>query len=248
MIRIYLAAASSQVARAERWRDALRSTEKFVVTHDWMAQVRAAQAAGHVTDATLAIDERVVHAKNDWDAVHTADVVWLLLPSPGKFSTGCWVELGMALERQRLVLPRSTIVLSGENLHACLFTALVPRHYVRDEDAFAWLSTGVREPLDGAPLKGSLLDFDGVPRTELERRIRGLAQGAYATRIADEDEEESRVCEDCGGPVDCQGSDPRHRYHHDNPRHRVAMLLGEMSRDALETLMRDVDAYHKNVR
>jgi hypothetical protein len=169
-IPIYVAGASAEVERAERWRDALLATGRFTLTHDWMAQVRAAREEGHATDRTLAEGDRVHHARADWGAVLTAHVVWLLLPE--KPSTGCWVELGMALEHQRHEFPSKLIVMSGANSKACLFTALVPTHVGTDVDAFDWIMTHMKIGHWTEPL----LRFQGVPRSELEGRIETLVE------------------------------------------------------------------------
>jgi hypothetical protein len=126
-IRIYLAGASSEIDRCERWRDALRE-RGYDITHDWMADVRA---NAHRPDREIPADERCGYALRDVGGVLVADAMWLLAPSNG--SIGCWVELGFALGAR--IVP----IVSGP--WRTIFQDLpVVHRFERDEDAFAALA------------------------------------------------------------------------------------------------------------
>jgi hypothetical protein len=103
MTRLYLAASSRELDRAEAARDYARSLD--VEVYDWMALVRANIAAGR-TDADLTPHERQRHALGDLRGIADARV-FVLLATPHESEAR--VELGFALAlRKPVVISRET--------------------------------------------------------------------------------------------------------------------------------------------
>lgn len=132
MIRCYVIGASAELERAERVIAALR--ERGVeITHNWCADVRAARAAGHASDADLPLAEAREHAQRDLHGVERAEVVLLLSPAAPSFGAG--VEWGYAL-RHHATTGRF-VVAGGPR---SIFAALGDVFFERDEDAVAWVA------------------------------------------------------------------------------------------------------------
>jgi hypothetical protein len=121
-VKVYVAGASREPERVRRWMDMLRGAG-HEITHDWLAAMEAAPAPDHLMSTTALLP----YALADQAAVLEADVVWVLAPEAP--STGCWVELGMALQAGRRV------VVSGPGARRCIFSAMA-RVMATDAEAF----------------------------------------------------------------------------------------------------------------
>lgn len=89
-MKIYIAGASSELARCER-AVTLACALGHEITLDWTKDVRAAT----VLDDALSPSRCAELAAADLRAVEQAETLVLLIPKTP--STGCWVELGYAL-------------------------------------------------------------------------------------------------------------------------------------------------------
>lgn len=120
--QVYVAAASSELQRAEGAIQALRDLGHTVV-HDWPAEVRRVGSA-NPTDAAYV--SRRKWAIQDFDGVMSCQVFWLLMPHAEGFGAG--VELGYALGMK---YPAPRIIVSGPYRRS-IFTALVTECYPTD--------------------------------------------------------------------------------------------------------------------
>ena len=123
-MKVYVAAASSEIERAEHWISELKKIG-VTITCTWPESVRSVGAA-NPPEATL--EQRTGWAMQDLAEVREADVFWFLLPSPGHSTSGAWTELGCASETKR------KIVMSGES-HS-VFVGLCHAYCKTDQDAF----------------------------------------------------------------------------------------------------------------
>lgn len=131
---LYIAGSSLELPRAEQAVGAARA-HGLEVSFDWTP-------GANMTRARWSSDEhapqlvRFASAKNCHRGVVMADVFWLLAPTMP--TRGAWVELGMALERERLSL--TTVVVSGSPTATC-FLELVDRErcFANDWDALSWI-------------------------------------------------------------------------------------------------------------
>lgn len=137
MTRVYVAASSADIDRAERWMAALRDAG-HQVTSTWTANVRKVGAANprHASEA-----ERVLWSTDCFVQISASDLVWLLVPPPEKPSFGAWIEVGYALACQQLEGTRS-LISSGDTKQS-IFCAMGVE-LVHDADAFAWICRGAR--------------------------------------------------------------------------------------------------------
>jgi len=132
---VYLAGASKELERCQRWIQALRQ-EGIPITYDWTIPVTSFGSSG----PALKDYEKRAFARADFRGVQEADVLWLLVPAAP--STGAWVELGYALrgagDFPDLRPGRKKIVVSPPCSDRCIF-ALLPAvvEYASDEEAFA---------------------------------------------------------------------------------------------------------------
>lgn len=125
MRSIYVAGSSRELDRVEGVMRALRDAA-WTITHDWTADVRAAQALG-LTDATLTRMERERHARADTSAIDAADVFLLLIPTTS--SIGVWFEFGYALARG------IRTIAAGPGAKKSIFTELATVVYRTDDAA-----------------------------------------------------------------------------------------------------------------
>lgn len=151
MKKIYVAGASSEIVRAERWMKALRDAGIEVVS-SWPEVIRKVAesmklghdviAAANPMNATRA--ERQHWAATDLAEVSISSILWFLLPSTGKPTAGAYTELGyaialgaMAQEARKVGIedaPNYRLVCSGTE--TSIFTALAD-WFPSDEEAFA---------------------------------------------------------------------------------------------------------------
>lgn len=116
MIRIYIAGASREPVRVRAWITAAQRAG-WHVTLDWLAAIEAVGTANE----GLSHDDRERYAADDWRAVRSADVVWVLAPEQP--SIGCWVEMGLALASGH-----AHVVVSGPARERTIFGALAEEH------------------------------------------------------------------------------------------------------------------------
>jgi hypothetical protein len=136
-MRVYVAAASSEIERAEKWMARLREAGVEVVS-TWPEVIRKVGAANPMEASR---EERAGWASADLSELSSANVLWLLLPE--KPTSGMWIEYGYGLcfgavakeAREAGVegAPKFQIVSSG--IERSIFTALAP-NYESDEVAF----------------------------------------------------------------------------------------------------------------
>jgi len=125
-LRVYVAGSGNELPRVRAWLAALRDVG-IEITLDWTDAIEANRVAGG--DASLSPEVREHHAREDFDAVLHADIVWYL--APVTVSRGAYIELGYALGRHKLVCA------SGLAVHRSIFTSLASRVFEADAEAFA---------------------------------------------------------------------------------------------------------------
>jgi hypothetical protein len=138
-LRIYVAASSGEMERAEKWMAKLRAAG-HTVTSSWPEVVRK---VGSANPMTAPRELRAQWAMTDLQEVEQSNALWLLLPE--KPSAGAYTEFGFSaamvagsIRAQQIGVdaPPYFSIVSGKE--TSIFTALVP-HYETDEAAFAWL-------------------------------------------------------------------------------------------------------------
>jgi nucleoside 2-deoxyribosyltransferase len=92
-VRVYLAAASSDLHRVETWSRHLREAG-VEVTSDWPEIIRKAGAAN---PRDVAQEQRQVWSDHDLDQVLEADIVWFLVPHDDTPARGAYFEAGYAI-------------------------------------------------------------------------------------------------------------------------------------------------------
>ena len=142
-MKIYVAAASSEIDRAKRAMAALRA-EGIEVTSTW-PEVIERENGGVANQMHEPRDRRAAWAKTDLDQVYASDVFWLLLPER-KPTAGAHTEFGFALmlasmrhEGFMAKIPGVTplrIICSG--VETSIFTALA-EHFESDHNALSVL-------------------------------------------------------------------------------------------------------------
>jgi hypothetical protein len=135
-MKVYIAGASSEMERAEKWMAAARAAG-IEVTSTWPEVIRA---VGDANPMSASREDRAMWAATDLGEVASADVFWLLL---GKPTAGAYTELGYAVmlgavaKQARAAgiddVPDLWIIASSTE--TSIFTALA-HHFETDEDAF----------------------------------------------------------------------------------------------------------------
>jgi hypothetical protein len=150
-MKVYVAGASSEMERAEKWMAALRQTG-IEVTSTWPEVIRKVAEALKLNPAHAANpmdaprEDRAHWAITDLTEVAASTVFWLLLPT-GKPSVGAYCELGYAImvsaaaaQAHALGIPGAPVYqLICSGAEASIFTALA-EHYPTDEEAFRALT------------------------------------------------------------------------------------------------------------
>lgn len=113
-MKIYLAAASKEIERAELVA-AWLIDHGHTVTSTWMAQIRQVGAA-NPRDATD--DRRETWARRCLREIAESDVLWFLVPPAHIDTAGAWAELATAFH-----LPHVQMVASGDTRRS-IFCAL----------------------------------------------------------------------------------------------------------------------------
>ena len=124
-MKIYIAAASAEIERAERM-IALARKAGFTVVHDWPAQIRE---AGEANPTTVAVEQRRAWALDCLARLSSADALWLLAPQGA--TSGAWVEFGASVSYGRYT------IMSGA--HQSVFAELATENADTDEDGLAML-------------------------------------------------------------------------------------------------------------
>jgi nucleoside 2-deoxyribosyltransferase len=124
-LRVYLAAASSDLDRVDRWAAALAATGVRVVS-TWPANVRSVGSANPREASRL---DRARWAERCLAEVRAAHVVWFLVPPIDKPTRGAWFEIGYALAQSQAV------VASGDTRQS-IFCAVADYEYASDAEAF----------------------------------------------------------------------------------------------------------------
>jgi hypothetical protein len=128
-MRVYVAGASAEIDRCERFRDRCIAAG-HAVTFDWMAHVRSTGSA----NIGLTREQRELAALACLDGVSNADVFVLLFPRA--VTVGAWVEFGFALR-----CPLVRVIVVGDD-DSSVMTAAWEVEYARDEDeALALIET-----------------------------------------------------------------------------------------------------------
>lgn len=126
--KLYIAGASADIERAERWIAKAREAGVHV-TEDWPAKVRTAGAANVGT-----IEQLRAAAEACERGVIAASVVWVLVPRETRPTAGAWYEMGMA----RALGARIVVSADWIALQRCVFTySDGVERFLTDESAFA---------------------------------------------------------------------------------------------------------------
>jgi hypothetical protein len=152
-MKVYVAGASSEIERAEKWIAALRATG-VEVTSTWPEIIRKVGVANPMTAPR---EQRQIWSAQDLSEVSHAEVFWFLLPE-GVPTAGAYTEFGYAMflgaaarEARECGIsgaPPFWIIVSGKE--TSIFTALAD-HYDSDDEAFRALT--LRDLLVGQPKK-----------------------------------------------------------------------------------------------
>lgn len=136
-MKVYVAGASSEMERAEKWMAALREVG-IEVTSTWPEVIRKVGVANPM-DAPRT--DRALWAAQDLSEVSGSDVLWFLLPE-GRPTAGAYTEFGYAVfmgaaasQARDAGIPGAPlfwIIVSGKE--TSIFTALAD-HFVSDEEA-----------------------------------------------------------------------------------------------------------------
>jgi len=141
-LRVYVAGASSEMERAERYMVKLREAG-IVVTSTWPEVIRS-QPNGEANPMSVPRAVRARWARTDLDEVTESNFLWLLVPKVP--SAGAHVEFGYAVmlmqsfdmaEALGIEAPPFELLCSGKE--TSIFTALSPNHFDTDDEAFGFL-------------------------------------------------------------------------------------------------------------
>ena len=124
-MKVYLAASSSDAARARRWHGHLL-TAGITVTSTWLEVV---EKVGNANPRTASKADRYAWSIEDLRQIDDAQLLWLLVPPLHAPTRGAWGELLFAYAKQKHVLA------SGDTRQT-IFTALA-EEFETDEAAFA---------------------------------------------------------------------------------------------------------------
>jgi hypothetical protein len=143
-LRVYVAGASSEMERAERYMAKLREAG-VTVTSTWPEVIRS-QPNGEANPMSVPRAVRARWARTDLDEVSSSNFLWLLVPKVP--SAGAHVEFGYAAMLMRSfdmaeavgiddAVPAFELLCSGKE--TSIFTALSPNHFDTDDEAFGFL-------------------------------------------------------------------------------------------------------------
>jgi hypothetical protein len=132
MIQVYVAGASANIERAERFLERVNAHPLMMCTFDWTAAVRLERSKG-TADTALTEAQRLTYSTHDMTGVHMADVFVCLAEAP--MSAGQAVELGGALMRKRYQSRGPLIIVSGGNRRS-IFTVADDFEFAADHEVF----------------------------------------------------------------------------------------------------------------
>lgn len=123
--RVYVAASSSELLRAEEWMDRLRHS-MYSVTSKWVESIRE---VGIANPKDAALEDRTRWSLDCLEGVDAAGVLWLLAPEVGS-GKGAFFELGYSFAQGKY------IIVSGPGSKSSIFSALANEEHESDRDAF----------------------------------------------------------------------------------------------------------------
>lgn len=126
-VRVYIAASSSEVGRAEHWAAKLEASGRVMVVSNWIPNVKT--FGGNPADSTL--DQQYEWAEDCRVGVENSDVIWVLMPQQS--SMGAFWEFGFGYAYQLAT------AVSGGNQKASVFTSLAKYRFDTDEEAFDFI-------------------------------------------------------------------------------------------------------------
>lgn len=143
-LRVYVAGASSEMERAERYMAKLREAG-ITVTSTWPEVIRS-QPNSEANPMSVPRAVRARWARTDLDEVTESNFLWLLVPKVP--SAGAHVEFGYAAMLMQSfdmaealgideAPPAFELLCSGKE--TSIFTALSPNHFDTDDEAFGFL-------------------------------------------------------------------------------------------------------------
>lgn len=126
---LYIAGASAEVDMVVEYA-AKAAAIGWHQTFEWWRDVLENRKR-NVPDVALTDKERERLSRADLEGVARAEVVWLIIPPPGR-SAGAWLELGAAIATKK------RIIVSGD-WRRSIFTSLAERRFDTHDEALAWL-------------------------------------------------------------------------------------------------------------
>jgi hypothetical protein len=124
-INVYVAGASSEIERAERFIAQLKAMGARI-TYDWTAEIRRRAAAG-LADHHLTPEEAAYIAWLNIRAVQAADFAVVLVPHPPASTSGAWAELAAgALSDRTCVIAVASPALAQRYMFVHLAEQIVP--------------------------------------------------------------------------------------------------------------------------
>jgi hypothetical protein len=137
-LRVYIAASSKEVDRAEYWTTMLL-TKNIQVTSTWLEDAKSI-GCNRPDDSE---ETRMAAADDCLAGVDTADLVWVMMPITG--SMGAFWEFGYATACQLATC------ISGANQYASVFSVLAKYKFETDKDAFEFITSTNMEQLYSDP-------------------------------------------------------------------------------------------------
>ena len=141
MLKIYVAASSKEMDRAQKAMDWVKTTWGLELAHDWVADIKQRAERG-LTDDDLTMEEAARFVGADINAILQSNVLWLLLPTTP--TTGAWIEYGIGIVARRLGNATGTdryLICSGGAGVPPIFTVAANAILDTDEAAKEWLLT-----------------------------------------------------------------------------------------------------------
>lgn len=129
-VLVYLAGASRELERVNKWATALDRSSTVKLAHRWFDTAHS--WAGN--DSALSRRQQHLLADDEQLAIRSARIFWLLWPETK--SPGAFIELGYALSHRFHVARQYAVVVSGESATRSIFTATTD--YRSDSDALAF--------------------------------------------------------------------------------------------------------------
>ena len=129
-VLVYLAGASRELERVQKWAAALERCSYITLAHRWFDTAHEWIGKDH----TLSRKQQAHLAEDEQLAIRSARIFWLLWPETK--SPGAFIELGYALSHRFHVARYYAVIVSGDNASHSIFTAT--SDYRSDSDALAF--------------------------------------------------------------------------------------------------------------